>query len=141
MPADPQFVERLDDARLESLEVLAHRESVPAERDDRVDGQLAGAVDEASAAAVDPADLDLPAPQQSAVGGDFTGRSAASDGNHPGVLAQQQRNLPVVPLADPADQPPLERKTPSVVDPSQQERLNGRRLLFGFLPGGGHGGA
>jgi hypothetical protein len=55
------------------------------------------------------------------------------------MLAQEQDDLPVAAAADLRDQPPLESKAPLVVDPAQQKCLDCRRLLLGFLPGGGHG--
>ena len=102
---------------------------------------MSRAVDEASAAAVDPANLDLPAPQQPAVGGDLARRAAPPDGDQLGMFAQQQGDLAVVPGADLLDQPPLKLQAPAEVDPSQQKRLDRGRLLLGFLRGGGHGGA
>ena len=76
-----QIVERFDDAGPKAVEKLADREAVPAERHNRIDGQLAGAVHQAAAAAVDPADLDLPVPHQIALHGHLARRAATADGN------------------------------------------------------------
>ena len=59
-----QIAQSAEHAGVKPIEELADGEAVPPEGNDRINGQLAGAMDQAAAAAVDPADLDLPVAQQ-----------------------------------------------------------------------------
>jgi hypothetical protein len=66
---------------VKTIQELAHREAMPTEGDDGVNGQLAGAVHDAAATAVDPTDLDLPIPHQAALLGDLARRATPPDGD------------------------------------------------------------
>jgi len=96
-------------------------------------------VEHASPAAVDPADLDLAVSQQAAFAGHLAGRSAPADCDDLRMLAQQQRDLPVVAVPNLFDQPPLKLQAPLVTDSMQQKSLYRRGLLFGLERAGGHG--
>ena len=131
-PRTPNSAQRRQDAALQPLQVFSQRKTMPPQRYDGVDGQLARTVQEAAAAPVDPADLDLPALHQAAAAGHRGGRAAPADRNHRRVFAQQQGDLAVVAAADVADQSPLEFQAPGKLDLPQQERLDrGRRRRNG----------
>jgi hypothetical protein len=124
LAVDAQVVEGLDDAHLESFEILADRKTVPTQRHQWVDGQLARAMQQAAAPAVHPADLDLPAPQQVAFVGQIGGRAGPADRDNLRMLAQQQRYLAVVAVGRLRQEPLLQFQTLTEIDPAQQVCLD-----------------
>jgi hypothetical protein len=119
-------VESLDDAGLKTLKKLTDRKTMPPERDNWIDRQLARAMNEASTAAIHPADLNLPVADQAALHGDLARRATSADGDDRCVLAKQKDDLPIVAVSALDDQPLLEGQHPIKGTLPQQKRLHGR---------------
>ena len=91
---------------------------------------MAGTMHEASAAPVDPTDLDLAVAHEATLHRDIAWRTAPADGDNGRMLANEQGDLPVVAVAALQQQPLLEVQRPKEVDLAQQEGFQGRRLRF-----------
>ena len=92
-----QFGQRLGQGRLKPVKIIAQGKAMPAERHDRVDGQLPWTVNERAAAAIDPVSFDFTG-AECAAGGNFPRPAATANGYYLRVLAHQGDDLPVIAL-------------------------------------------
>jgi len=127
---DVQIAKRRDQCGLEAGEVLANGKAMPTEGDDGIDGQLTGTVNQTAAAAVDPADRDLPVLDKVALHGHIGGRTRSAYGDNGRMLAQQQDDLTVTAVAALVDQTLLEGQGGVEIDLAEQKRFEGGRGRF-----------
>ena len=141
---DTQLVERLDRTRVGADRGTRRPgESVPPQGHQRVDGQLAGAVQQAPAAPIDPLDLDLAGFRTSRLSlADLgrrgrPGRSSRPRGARRATGRSARRRRP----GDLADQPPLQLQAPRDRRPGREDTVSSgtRQPLFGFKRHAGHG--
>jgi hypothetical protein len=125
--ADVQIGECFDQPDLKSAEKLADGKTVPSERDDRINGQLTGAVHHASPAAIDPPNFDLPIADQAALHRDFGRRAAPANGNNRGVFAEKQNHLSIATMVRFHNQSLLKLQHPAKSRRAKEKSFQGRR--------------
>lgn len=116
---NPQRFQNPEYGRLEPIEIVAHRESVPSQRNNRVNEQLARGVYQASATTLHPTNFDTLLFQNACLRTDFARRTTPANRNHGRVLTQQQANLAVVALGNMPGDPTLQSHAPIKIDVTQ----------------------
>ena len=121
LAANFQGIQRPVDRHFQPFKILAHCPAAIGKGNNGVDGKLAGAVNQAISAPLDPANFHLPFLKWSGAVLDVSGRTGAAHGDHLGVLTKQHADPPVTPIGRFRNQFPLQGHATFQLDLSEQE--------------------